>query len=105
MVAPMQAGMIVSNEPAFYADGDFGIRVESHMVTVPARHAGFLKFETLSRLPIDPRLIDREMLSMSEKRWLADDHVKILEGYRRYLDEETSAWLQRIAGAFVSMAQ
>jgi Xaa-Pro aminopeptidase len=102
-VAPMEVGMIVSNEPAYYADGDFGIRVESHLVTVKSQYDGFLEFEVLSRLPIDPRLIDEALLTPAEKNWLADYHVRIADGYKGCFDEETTGWLQKIADSFVAM--
>jgi len=105
MAAPLQAGMIVSNEPAYYQDGDFGIRVESHLAVVPSKHAGFLEFETLSRLPIDPRLIDASLLTPEEKRWLAEYHVQIRAGYQGCFDAPTAEWLQGIVTTYVEMAR
>lgn len=99
-VAPMEAGVIVSNEPGFYLENDFGVRVESHMVTVPSQHAGFLEFETLSRLPLDPQLIDESLLTSQEKQWLADHHRRIAEGYEGCFDEQTAAWLEGIVNAY-----
>jgi Xaa-Pro aminopeptidase len=104
-VAPMEAGMIVSNEPAYYADGDFGIRVESHVVTVKSQFDGFLEFETLSRLPIDPHLIDETLLTFEEKRWLADYHARIADDYKGCFDEETTKWLREVVESFVAMAR
>lgn len=101
---PMQAGMIVSNEPAYYADGDFGIRVETHMLTVPSKHEGFLEFETLSRLPMDPRLIDRSLLTTVERRWLADYHTRIYQGYRAHLDPQTEQWLGQVVRCYAEPA-
>jgi Xaa-Pro aminopeptidase len=103
MAVPIEVGMIVSNEPAYYADSDFGIRIESHMVTVPSQYDGFVEFETLSRLPIDPRLIDESLLTTDEKRWLTEYHVAVLQGYKGCFDEQTSSWLQGIVDAYVEM--
>lgn len=103
-VVPMQAGMIVSNEPAYYAEGDFGIRVETHMVAVPSKYDGFLEFETLSRLPIDPRLIEPSLLTAPERRWLADYHAHIHEGYRDRLDLATADWLRDVARFYADQA-
>lgn len=102
-VVPMEAGMIVSNEPGYYADGDFGIRVESHLVTVESKYNGFLEFETISRLPIDPRLIDESLLTDREKRWLTDYHVGILDGYRGCFDDQTARWLQKVVDCYIAM--
>jgi Xaa-Pro aminopeptidase len=59
-----------------------------------------LEFETLSRLPIDPGLIDESLLTESEKRWLADYHSNILAEYQGCFDEETSTWLQQIVDTY-----
>jgi Xaa-Pro aminopeptidase len=103
-VAPMEAGMIVSNEPGYYAEGDFGVRVESHLVTVQSPYSGFLEFEVLSRLPLDPRLVDECLLTSAEKKWLADYHVRIAAGYNGCFDKQTAAWFQNITASFAAMA-
>jgi Xaa-Pro aminopeptidase len=102
-VAPIEVGMILSNEPGFYVEDDFGVRVESHMVTVPSQYEGFLKFETLSRLPIDPKLIDESLLTAEEKQWLVDHHQRIAECYRGCFDGPTWAWVQGIVDAYLAM--
>lgn len=99
-VGPMEANMIVSNEPAFYSEGDFGVRIESHMVTLPSRHNGYLTFETISRLPLDPQLIDFLLLMASEKDGLREYHEKILSDYTGCFDLETAHWLERRVVAF-----
>lgn len=102
---PMEPGFIVTNEPGYYAEGDFGMRIESHMVVVPSRHPGFLEFETISRLPIDPRLVDFERLSAEERTWLADYHRTVLNELAPLLDEESVAWLRTVAQSFVQFAE
>jgi Xaa-Pro aminopeptidase len=104
-VAPMREGMIVANEPAYYADGDFGIRIESHLLTVPSMHEGFLEFETISRLPIDPKLLDESLLTVGEKQWLADYHSRIADEYKGYFDVETAAWLQAMADSYLAFVR
>ena len=63
---PLQAGMILSNEPGYYKTGEYGIRIENLVLVVPREIAGaekeMLGFETLTFAPIDRRLIDVEML-------------------------------------------
>jgi Xaa-Pro aminopeptidase len=102
-VAALESGMIVANEPAYYSDGDFGIRVESHMVTVQSKYEGFLEFETVSRLPIDSRLMDESLLTSKERKWLAEYHVWIANGYKGCFDEATEGWLQKIVDSYISM--
>jgi Xaa-Pro aminopeptidase len=101
----MESDMIVANEPAYYQDGDFGIRVESHMVTVPSRFQGFLEFETISRLPIDPQLMDISLLTPAEKQWLADYHLTISVDYKDCFDVETARWLNNIVMFYTSLVR
>lgn len=101
LVARMSAGMIVSNEPGFYAPGDFGVRVESHLLTVQSPHQGYLQFETISKLPVDPRLVDETLLDASETAWLAEYHQDLVTAYRKRLEPEVLGWLEEIANAFV----
>ena len=97
---PIKAGMIVTNEPGYYAEGNFGLRIESHLAVVDSCHAGFLKFDTISRLPIDPRLVDFAILTQQERQWLSDYHEIVLHDLSTLLDRESTAWLQRITTAF-----
>lgn len=99
---PLEPGMIVTNEPAYYAPDDFGLRIESHMVVVPSRHEAFLEFETISRLPIDPRLVDFRRLSPPERQWLADYHRLVLRDVEPFVDAASAAWLRDFVQAFVS---
>jgi Xaa-Pro aminopeptidase len=103
LVAPIEAGMIITNEPGYYSEGDFGIRVETHLLTVQSKCDGFIEFETISRLPIDPKLIDASLLTEREKQWLVDYHVRIREGYKGCFDEGTTVWLHDMVDAYASM--
>jgi Xaa-Pro aminopeptidase len=71
---PLKAGMILSNEPGFYAQGAYGIRIESLVLVVEkhttAEGTRFLGFETLTRVPIDPRLTEPSLLNDDERTWL-----------------------------------
>jgi Xaa-Pro aminopeptidase len=98
---PMEAGMIVTNEPGYYATGDFGLRVESHMVAVASRYENFLEFETISRLPIDPHLVDFARLSVSERQWLSTYHRTVLKDLEPLLDEPSVTWLRAVVEKFV----
>ncbi len=74
----LEAGMLISNEPGYYKEGEYGIRIES-LVLVGPRGGGQLGFETVSMAPIDLRLIAVEMLSDAQKTWLNDYHMKVRE--------------------------
>ncbi len=91
---PFSAGNIVSNEPGYYFEGGYGIRIENLVHVVPAETAGFLGFETLTLAPIDKRLIETSMLSEAERDWLNAYHVRVRDEIGPLLDEKTRAWLQ-----------
>jgi Xaa-Pro aminopeptidase len=73
-------GMILSNEPGFYLDGEYGIRIENLML-VKKINDKFLGFRTLTLAPIDERLIDFKMLTYPEKKWLKDYHQEISQKF------------------------
>ena len=69
----MEPGMVLSNEPALYREGKYGIRTENMMVCVEKEETSFgkfLGFETLSLCPIDTSLIVKELMTPEEIRWL-----------------------------------
>ena len=96
---PLQAGMILSNEPGYYKQGEYGIRIENLVLVVDKQLAGadkeVLGFETLTYVPIDKRLIDAKMLSDRELDWLNDYHAKVLALIGPQLQGEDKAWLER----------
>lgn len=94
----MQTGMIVSNEPGYYKDGEYGIRIENlQYVTEPqAINGGERKmhsFETLTLAPIDRRLILVDLLSPQELEWLNNYHSKVAKTIGPYLQGEDRDWL------------
>jgi len=93
-------GMILSNEPGYYRDGAFGIRIEN-LVTVhePRMIAGgdkpMLGFETLTRCPIDTRLIVTDLLDAAEIDWLNAYHARVRSELSPLLkDDPALAWLE-----------
>jgi len=95
---PLQAGMILSNEPGYYKDNDYGIRIENLVLVVdhpiPGGDKGTLGFETLTFVPIERRLIDVAMLSDKERRWVDDYHQDVLRKIGGQLEGEDLAWLE-----------
>lgn len=91
---PFQAGMLTSNEPGFYLEGAYGIRIENLVLCVPAPEDGFLQFETISLFPIDTRLIEPAMLEETERAWLNDYHQKVFEQLAPLLRPDEQAWLR-----------
>ena len=94
----LQDGMIVSNEPGYYAAGKFGIRIENLQYVRPAKTAkgrrAMLEFETLTLAPIDRRLIDKTMLSPAEVTWLNAYHARVEKTLSSKVDKATRSWLK-----------
>ena len=95
---PLQAGMIISNEPGYYKTGEYGIRIENLVLVVPREIEGaekeMLGFETLTFAPIDRRLIDAQMLEPEELIWLNCYHAHVLAKIGPRLQGDDLAWLQ-----------
>ena len=93
----LKPGMITSNEPGLYKAGQYGIRTENLVLTVPAGHSeefgDFLKFEALTLFPYDRNLIDLSMLSEVEKAQVNAYHDEVRTRLTPYLNEEEQAWL------------
>jgi Xaa-Pro aminopeptidase len=92
---PAEVGMIVSNEPGYYKNDEFGIRIESLMVVQPHSSqqyqfsgASMLCFETLTRVPIDKRLMKTSMLSPQEIDWLDGYHQKVWDDLSPHIKED-----------------
>jgi Xaa-Pro aminopeptidase len=93
-------GMIVSNEPGYYVPRDFGLRIESHLAVLQGRD-NFLEFETISRLPIDARLVDWALLSSAERSWLQRYHGQVLNDVMPLLAPEGGEWLEKFIRPFL----
>ena len=95
----LEPGMILSNEPGYYREGAFGIRIENLIVVqqAPALAGADLRqmlaFETLAYVPIDRRLIVTDMLASGERNWLDAYHAKTLEMLGPLLTGADYDWL------------
>jgi Xaa-Pro aminopeptidase len=92
-------GMILSNEPGYYKEGAYGIRIENLLLVTPAQQVagGDLPmhgFETLTLAPIDKRLIRADLLTAEERQWLDAYHARVLAEIGPMLDGETLTWLE-----------
>jgi Xaa-Pro aminopeptidase len=93
----LEVGMIISNEPGYYKDGEYGIRIENLVTVIEDKdHPGMLAFETLTLAPIDLDAIDRSLLSASEVAWLNAYHARVRETITPLVDKETAAWLKDV---------
>ncbi len=96
----IEPGMIVSNEPGYYLEGQYGIRIENLIVCVESDIKGadgqpFLGFETLSLFPYELDLIDGSLLSVTEKQWVKDYHQRVFELLKPGLSPEEVKWLEK----------
>jgi Xaa-Pro aminopeptidase len=99
--APLEPGMIVSNEPGYYKTGAYGIRIENLVLVkeadVPGGERPMLEFETLTMAPIDRNLIDVAMLTPVERRWVDTYHMRVYEALCDRLDVAECDWLAEAA--------
>ena len=100
---PLQAGMILSNEPGFYKAGAWGIRIENLIIVEPRKIKGaereMFGFETISFAPIDLRLVEPDLLNDAERHWLNAYHLKVRAVVERHLDEAGQEWLRHATRA------
>jgi Xaa-Pro aminopeptidase len=94
-------GMIVSNEPGYYKEGAFGIRIENlQVVTEPAAIPGgerpMLGFETLTLAPIDRRLVETALMTPEETAQLDAYHARVLAEIGPLVPEDVRAWLAEV---------
>lgn len=93
----LKPGMVISDEPAMYRTGEYGIRTENMILTredSETEFGKFLGFETLTLCPIDTRLIIPSMLSVRERAWLNKYHQMVYDKLSPELDETEKAWLK-----------
>ncbi len=97
---PIAAGIILSNEPGYYAPGHFGVRLENLLLVQPAEFPDaikpFLRFETLTLAPFDRRLIDPALMTPAEVDWLDAYHARVLAEVGPRLDASDQAWLAAV---------
>ncbi|MDO6415671.1 aminopeptidase P family protein [Sphingomonas sp. BIUV-7] len=95
---PLQAGMILSNEPGYYKTGEYGIRIENLVLVeprdVPGAEKALLGFETLTFAPIDRTLIDLALVTPAERAWVDGYHARVAEVVGPQLEDEAAAWLK-----------
>lgn len=92
----LEPGMVLSDEPGLYVEGEYGIRCENMLAIrrwESNRFGDFYRFETMTLFPFDLRLIDWEIMTGEDCRWLESYHKEVIERLSPLLSEEESAWL------------
>lgn len=98
----LKEGMILSNEPGFYLEGQYGIRLENLMLckkTEKTEYGQFMEFETLTLVPFDLDAVDVSLLNTREKQILNDYHSRVYEELVSYMTEEEAQWLKHATRA------
>ncbi len=95
--AVLQPGMVTTDEPGVYIEGELGIRTENELLCVLAEeneYGQFLEFECVTLCPIDLAAVDASMLSAREKEFLNTYHEKVYQELSPYLSKEEQLWLR-----------
>ena len=100
----LEPGMIVSNEPGFYKEGAFGIRIENLQVVtpptdIPGGERPMLGFETLTMAPIDLNLVETSLLTYEERAWLNAYHKQVRQKLEAALEGPALEFLKRATKA------
>ena len=97
---PLQAGMLVSNEPGYYETGKFGVRIENILLVkklqkMETNSNPMLCFETLTLVPIEKKLLNTKMLTEIEKSWLNNYHEIVYKKVAPLLSTTKKKWLAK----------
>ena len=95
----LQPGMVISNEPGYYKQDEYGIRCENLVYVADKGLVNngkkFYQFETLTLVPFDLRLIERTLLTESEINWINHYHAQVMEKISPLLTGSDLAWLEQ----------
>ena len=95
-IQEIKEGMIISNEPGYYKENEYGIRIENLILTQEMRdNKNHLSFRTLTLAPIDKNLICTEMLTKEELNWINSYHEKVFKTLSKFMREEELVWLKK----------
>ena len=93
----LETGMVISNEPGFYLNDAYGIRIENLVMVKQAPgeagKAGFLAFDTLTLVPIDRALVMTELLDSDETAWFDTYHQRVRVQLSPLVEDSVAVWL------------
>lgn len=92
----LKEGMILSNEPGYYLTGHHGIRLENLLLVCKAPYDNFLKFNPLTLVPFDWKIINSTLLTPQEKNWLNNYHKQITDLIYPHLNKNEQTWLMKM---------
>tara|TARA_B100000963_G_C22638309_1_gene678861 strand:- start:4478 stop:6193 length:1716 start_codon:yes stop_codon:yes gene_type:complete len=88
----ISAGMILSNEPGFYKNGNFGIRIENLIFV--EKNKGKKIFRNLTMAPLERSLINKNFLTLKEKEWINNYHNKVYFTLRKFMNKKETESLK-----------
>jgi Xaa-Pro aminopeptidase len=89
----LKEGMILSNEPGFYKNGCYGIRIENLVLIKKSHQKNFLEFDCLTLFPFEDKLIDHNMLEIRHRVWIKDYYRKIKNEIIPFINKFEREWL------------
>ncbi len=98
---PIEPGMVISDEPGIYRAGEFGVRTENILIvkkkeTTP--DGDFYAFESLTKVPIDDRAVDKSLLSDRQRQYYEAYQREVFDALSPFLDEDEKKWLKGYSG-------
>ncbi|MFO7988397.1 MAG: aminopeptidase P family protein [Thermodesulfobacteriota bacterium] len=93
----LEKGMLMTNEPGLYRDGEYGIRLENMVLVTEARHTEFgrfLTFENLTLCHFERELIDKHLLTDAERSWIDRYHQQVFDRISPHLPARAAEWLK-----------
>ena len=100
--APLEEGMVITNEPGIYIEGSHGIRTENEMVVrkgIANEYGQFMYFEPITYVPIDLDAVLPDMMTAEDKKQLNEYHAKVYEIIAPHLNDEEREWLKEYTRA------
>jgi Xaa-Pro aminopeptidase len=109
---PLVPGHVITNEPGFYLEGKWGMRIESALVVKKVKTRGefngdiWLGFDRFTCVPIQTRMVKESMLTKEEKQWLKDHNQRCYEKLSPFLKDDKRAlkWVKREAERGIGLA-
>ena len=93
----IESGMVISNEPGYYKNGKYGIRIENLEVVskynINKSKENFLHFQNLTRVPLETKLINKKMLTKFEIDWVNEYHKKVYENLVKFIETDNEELL------------
>ena len=93
----LEKGTVISNEPGFYKENKFGIRIENLIYVKKKMNKKI--FDNLTMVPIDKDLIEISLLNKNEKDWINKYHKRVLMNLRKFMNKKEATQLQEACSA------